>query len=240
MEGPDFEPDPGSTNPFPVGADRLTDKRNFTLRIVAQNAPADPKRREPNTLYAGSDGGELMFVNREYLSDQGSDGAGWGPASSPSEGPGLPTYTGTLADGTKLSAEEVVTRFGRPMPAPKPPVTAEQWEMIVHAKDNDPTLDPATTPARKDPKWEKYWNIKYSILGAFKTPEERAKIPYATAMDGGGDPETQYMRPLSLAQVRPRVRHARQDADLPQHLRRRGRQGPGDHARRPRLSTGHW
>jgi hypothetical protein len=194
LEGPDFEPDPGSTNPFRVGANRLAEPRNFTLRILAENAPTDPKQRPANTLYAGKEGGELMFVNRTYLSDQGSDGAGWGSANSPGKGGGLPTYTGTLADGTKLSAEEVVKRFAQPIEgATKQPITAEQWEMIAHAKDNDPTLDPATAPARKEPRWEKYWNIKYSILGAFKTPEERAKIPYAAAMDGGGDPETQYM-----------------------------------------------
>jgi hypothetical protein len=193
LEGPQIDPDPGSTNPFRVGANRLTDKRNFTLRIVAESAPADPKQRASNTLYAGREGGELMFVNRAYLSDQGSDGAGWGSADTPSRGPGLPTYTGTLADGTTLSAAEVLKQFGRPMPAPKPPVSAEQWEMLVHAKGNDPALDPATAPARKEPRWEKYWNIQYSLLGAFKTPEERAKIPYASAIDGGGDPETQYM-----------------------------------------------
>jgi hypothetical protein len=193
LAGPQIEPDPGSTNPFRVGTDRLAERRNFTLRILAENAPGDPTLRGRNALYVGRDGGELMFVNRTYLADQGSDGAGWGPASSPSPGPGLPTYTGTLADGTKLSAAEVVKRFVRPMEAPKPPVAAEQWEMLLHAKDNDPTLDPATAPARKAPRWEKYWNVRYSILGSFKTPAERAKIPYASAIDGGGDPETEYM-----------------------------------------------
>ena len=44
--------------------------------------------------------------------------------------------------------------------------------------------DSATSPARKDPKWEKYWNFRYSILGAFKTPDARAGIPYLGAMDG--------------------------------------------------------
>ncbi len=194
LAGPQIEPDPGSTNPFRVGASRLAAKRNFTLRIVADDAPADKKQRAANTLYVGKGGDELQFVNRTYLADQGSDGAGWGPADTPARGPGLPTYTGTLADGTKLSAVEVVRQFARPFPgATKQPVTAEQWEMLLHAKDNDPTLEPATTPARKEPKWEKYWNIKYSILGSFKTPEERAKIPFASAIDGGGDPETEYM-----------------------------------------------
>lgn len=196
LSGKEIEPDPGSTNPFKVGANRLAEPRNFTLRVIARNEPADPKRREANALYVGEDGGELMFVNRIYLSDQGSDGAGWGPASSPEAGHGLPTYEGMLANGTKLSAAEVVKQFGRAMDAPKQPFSAEQWEMLLHAKDNDPSLDPATTPARKVPKWEKYWNIKYSILGAFKTPEEQAKIPYAGAIDGGGDPSTQYLLTL--------------------------------------------
>ena len=193
LSGPHIEPDPGSTNPFRVGVDRLAEKRDFTLRILAAEAPADASERGANSLYVGREGGELMFVNRTYLSDQGSDGAGWGPAASPDPGAGLPTYEGTLADGTRLSAEEVVEQFGRSMPAPKPPVTAEQWEVLVRAKDNDPALDPATAPAREEPEWEKYWNIKYSILGSFKTPEERVKIPYAGAIDGGGDPETEYM-----------------------------------------------
>ena len=194
FSGPGIEPDPGSINPFRVGADRLAEKRSFELRIRAENPPVDAKKREPNTMYVGTDGNELMFVNRTYLSDQGSDGAGWGPAASPDPDRGLPTYTGKLADGTLLSSEEVLAKFARPIPgATKQPVSAEQWQQLLAAKGNDPTLSPATTPARKDPKWEKYWNIKYSILGSFKTPEERAKIPFESAIDGGGDPETEYM-----------------------------------------------
>jgi len=194
VAGPEIEPDTGSTNPFRVGANRLDEPRNFTLRIVASDPPKSGSRRERNTLYAGKGGDELMFVNRAYLPDQGSDGTGWGPASSPGAGHGLPSYTGTLADGTSLSAAEVVKQFVRPIEgATKQPVTAEQWEMLVHAKDNDPTLNPATSPARQKPEWEKYWNIKYSIVGAFKTPAERAKVPFASAIDGGGDPDTQYM-----------------------------------------------
>ncbi|MQM30122.1 MAG: hypothetical protein CRU78_06100 [Candidatus Accumulibacter phosphatis] len=193
LSGAQIEPDPGSTNPFRVGANRLAEKRSFTLKIVALDPPADKARRVANTLYVGRGGGNLMFVNRAYLADQGSDGAGWGPADTPGPGAGLPTYSGTLADGTKLSPAEVVKQFGRPMPAPKPPVSAEQWEQLVHAKANDPALNTATAPARAVPKWEKYWNIQYSILGSFKTPEERAKIKYESAIDGGGDPETEYM-----------------------------------------------
>lgn len=193
LTGPQIEPDPGSTNPFRVGANRLGDKRNFTLKIVAVDAPADKAQRVANTLYVGRSGGNLMFINRAYLADQGSDGLGWGPADTTGPVAGLPTYSGVLADGTKLNAAEVIKQFARPMPAPKAPVTAQQWEQIVHAKGNDPALDPAAAPARKEPRWEKYWNIQYSILGSFKTPEVRAKIKYAGPIDGGGDPETQYM-----------------------------------------------
>ena len=191
--GKDIVPDEGSTNPFRVGANRLAVKRNFTLRILAEDAPQNAGDRAVNTLYAGAAGGDLQFVTRIYLADQGWDGAGWGPASSPDPGLGMPTYEGVLADGTKLSPQEVIEQFGRSMDAPVQPVTAEQWSQLVHAKTNDPALDPATAPARENPRWEKYWNFKYSIVGAFKTPEEQAKIPYAGAIDGGGDPSTQYL-----------------------------------------------
>ena len=77
-------PDPGSTNPFVVGNNRLGEPRDYTVSIVAADAPEDAKDRRPNTLYAGTDGGELQMVMRIYLSDQGSDGAGWGPWASAS------------------------------------------------------------------------------------------------------------------------------------------------------------
>lgn len=194
IAGPDIEPQPGSTNPFRVGANRLSERRNFKIRIVADAAPVEPKKRAPNTVYAGKGGGEIQGLIRIYLPDQGRDGTGWGPADSSYGSLGFPTYSATLADGTTLSPADVVKQMARPMEgATKQPVTAEQWDEIVHAKTNDPTLDPATAPARKDPKWEKFWTLRYSVVGAFKSPEERAKIPYAGAMEGGGDPLTGYL-----------------------------------------------
>src|SRR5262249_53939585 len=145
-------------------------------------------------LFAGRSGGELELVVRIYLADQDRDGAGWGPATAPFAGIGLPTDEGTLADGTKLSSAQVLEQFVRPFSGgTTQPLTAEQWEQLVHAKDNDPTLDPATAPARNPPRWEKFWTLRYSIQGAFKTSAARAKIPYLGAMEGGGDPTTQYM-----------------------------------------------
>jgi hypothetical protein len=88
----------------------------------------------------------------------------------------------------------VVKRFPRPViGTTQPPVTGDQWVALVHAKHNDSTLDPATVPPRREPSWEKFWTLRYNVVGTFKTPEEQARIPYAGAMEGGGDPTTQYM-----------------------------------------------
>jgi hypothetical protein len=82
----------------------------------------------------------------------------------------------------------VVKHFVRPiLGETKQPFTAEQWVQLVHARSNDPALDPATAPARNPPRWEKFWTLRYSVVGAFKSPRERAKIPFAGAMEGGGD-----------------------------------------------------
>lgn len=194
LVGKAIAPDPGSTNPFVVGNNRLAEPRDYTLSILAQEPPQDAGDRLPNTLYAGTDGGEIQMVMRIYLSDQGRDGAGWGPWASGTSQRGLPTLEGTLADGTTLAGEAASAAFGRPTKGgTSQPFTARQWEAMVTAKGNDPALDPATAPARTLPRWEKYWSIPYSIVGSFKTPEEQAKIPFAGAMDAGGDAETQYM-----------------------------------------------
>ncbi|WP_343035882.1 hypothetical protein [Hongsoonwoonella zoysiae] len=194
IAGWDISPDPGSTNPFVVGNYRLGDPRDDTVTIVAEDAPAKKEDREANTLYAGSGGGDLQFVTRIYLSDAGSDGAGWAPWASAVRRRGLPDIELTLADGSQLTGDEAIAAIGKPIAGnTAQPFTAAQWDALINAKDNDPTLDPATAPARKDPKWEKYWNIQYSILGSFKTAEKRARIPYAGPIDGGGDPDTNYL-----------------------------------------------
>lgn len=194
IAGWDIAADPGSTNPFVVGNDRLTEPRDYTVSIVARDAPEKPGDRAANTLYAGSGGGDLQFVTRIYLSDAGSDGAGWAPWASAVRTRGLPHLELTLADGTRLGGEAAVAAIANPIAGnTAQPFTAAQWTALVNAKDNDPALNPASAPARKDGKWEKYWNIKYSILGSFKTPEEQARIPYAGPIDGGGDPDTNYL-----------------------------------------------
>ena len=106
-----IEPDPGSENPFVPGADRSVEKRDYTIRIVNAEIPADDSEREPNTMYAGT-GAQWQIVYRVYVPDQGLLG---------DAGVGIPTYTATLADGTELSAQEVCEQFVQPLPGGPPP-----------------------------------------------------------------------------------------------------------------------
>ncbi len=194
LAGFEIEADEGSVNPFKPGERRLDWNRNFTVIFKAQDPPTEKSNREVNTLYTGDDEAVLEVVIRIYLPDQGMDGAGWGYADAPKVFGGLPTFEGELADGSKISNKEIVEKWSLGFESnTKQPISDDQWLSLVNNKDNDPTLDPATSPAREIPKWEKYWNLPYSILGSFKKEEDRAKIPYAGAMDGGGDPATQYM-----------------------------------------------
>jgi len=193
LAGWDIVPDSGSGNPFGVGADRTVKQRNYTVHVLADDAPKNRADRAKNTVYAGSEERDIQVVYRIYVSDEGYDGCGWGPSDSPSfEGPPF-TYEATLADGTRLSAGEVVKRFGRSLGSAPPPMDADAWYALINSKNNDPRLNPASASARKDSQWELFWGMKYTVVGAFMTPEERAKIKLQTEMEGGGDPTTAYM-----------------------------------------------
>jgi hypothetical protein len=193
LAGYDIEPDPGSANPYKPGADRSIENRSFTLRVLAEEPPANSADRPRNTVYVGRDEKEAQAGFRIYVSDEGYDGAGWGPAETPSlEAPAL-IYEGRLADGERLTGEEVVKRFGRPMGSAPPPLSVDEWYRLVDSKQNDPQLTPPTAPARRRPEFELFWGMKYTLLGAFMKPEERAKIKLQTEMEGGGDPTTGYL-----------------------------------------------
>ncbi len=182
----DMEPDPGSGNPYRVGADRTIKDRNYTIHVLTEDAPKNCSDRAKNTVYAGREAPEIQGVFRVYVTDEGYDGAGIGPADSPSsEGP-LFTYEAKLADGTRLSAEEIIKRFSRPLGSAPPPMNADKWYALVNSRENDPSLDPSTAPARKDSQFEIFYGMKYTVVGAFMTPEKRAKIKLQTEMEGGG------------------------------------------------------
>ncbi|MDF0673615.1 MAG: hypothetical protein P0120_04635 [Nitrospira sp.] len=188
LRGADIEPDSGSTNPFHVGADRLAEHRNFTIQVLAKEPPKDLANRAKNTLYVGGEGTDIQGLIRIYLPDQNRDGTGWGPPNSSFGGKGFPTYEGKLADGTKLPAEQIVKQWAKPIVGEtQKPMTLEQWEQLVNAKDNDPKLTPQTVPARNPSEWVMFTTIRYSVIGVFKSPVDRAEIPFGGAMEGGGE-----------------------------------------------------
>lgn len=193
LAGWDIEPDIESSNPYIVGANRQVEDRSYTIHLIADNPPKNSADRKKNTVYVGREGKELFAGFRIYLSDEGYDGAGWGPCDVPSTAGALFTYEGKLADGTMLSAEEVVEKFARQMGSTPPPLSVDQWYAQVYSKKNDPNLDPAAAPARPDSKWSLFYGMEHAIQGAFMTPEERSKIRLQTEMEGGGDPTTAYM-----------------------------------------------
>lgn len=179
-----IEPDSGSVNPFVPGNRRLDEKRAYTIRVVAKESPERAEDREPNTLYAGKQG-VLQMCYRVYLPDVGCDGSG---------NVGLPRYEAELSDGTRLSPEEVREQLNDPMSAGiKSGMTLEQWKALCNAPDNDPDLKPESIPARNPPVTERFFNTKYTFIGVFKSPEDRAKISPNLEMGFGGDPATLYL-----------------------------------------------
>jgi hypothetical protein len=192
-DGYDIEPDPGSSNPYRTGADRQAKDRNFTLQIVAADEPANAADRAQNSIYIGKDGKTVFFAVRMYVSDRGYDGTGWGPADTPSaEGPGI-TYEARLADGTRLSQEEVDKRLGRPTGSAPPPISVDEWYKLVNNKDNDPCMTPATAPACPDTQFRLFTGMEDALEGAFMTPAERAKIPVPKLLGGGANATTAYL-----------------------------------------------
>jgi len=177
LDGWAIEPNPGSGNPYRVGADRFVRNRDFTLHILAEDVPKNDAARATNTIYVGRNGQEVQLAVRVYLSDAGYDGMGWGPADLPAAEPGF-TYEGRLADGTPLSAEETAKHFGRPLGSAPALMTDDQWYALVDAKNNDPSLSPPTAPARAHPVWERFWTIPYTLVGAFKPLEMRDKMQW--------------------------------------------------------------
>jgi hypothetical protein len=180
----DIAADPGSVNPFVPGNPRLGEKRDYTIRIVAEDTPVRKEDREPNTLYAGTEG-LLQMCYRVYLPDVNRDASG---------DVGLPDYEGLAADGSWLSAEEVRDHWNQPMSAGiKAGMTLDQWTGLKNAPDNDPALKPESIPARRPPVMERFFNSKYNFVGVFKPPEARAKISHKVETGFGGSSNILYL-----------------------------------------------
>ncbi len=136
-----IEPDPGSVNPFRVGADRSATNRRYTVRVVAGNAPASGG--PANTLYNNStDGSKLgiALAYRIYLPDRGT---------GPFGGVAAPAITLVLADGTRVPFPTC------PDPLPElMPVTD-----LLASLGLDLPLPPLGLLAPRSPNFQRYVNV---------------------------------------------------------------------------------
>jgi len=102
----ELAPDPGSLNPFAIGADRTSPNRHYTAYI---NFGPIPSQRAANTLYTGTGQNGLpnyagTFIYRIYIPDKGRDQFG---------DVGAPTLTLQAADGGP-APPSACANFGRP------------------------------------------------------------------------------------------------------------------------------
>jgi hypothetical protein len=144
-------PDPGSTNPFLVGADRTAAKRDYTVRIVSGQVP--PSGRAPNTIYTTSADGSKSggaatqrFVLRIYEGDRGQ---------GPEGGVPLPQITLVSADGQRTAI-------------PQCPDTAVpdlgSRQAVANSGSGEPTGVDTGRGGTNPPVWHKFTNFVSSIL----------------------------------------------------------------------------
>ncbi len=176
-----IRPDRGSVNPFVYPNRRDLRRRSYTVHIVSGPVPA---RRAPNTVYTGSTNpsDRLGMSQRNYLPDRGLDGTG---------GVGQPKVTLNLANGTRLTGAQACREL-QPIFAKSVAGTFPQaaWEALVAASP-----DPANSPAANPVRWERFWNARYSVAGAFiANPAVRASTYPPTDVGGfQSNPDTRYM-----------------------------------------------
>lgn len=136
-----IDPDPGSVNPFRVGADRNATNRKYTVNVVAGQEPATGG--PANTLYNNStDGSKWGFglAYRIYLPD-----AGRGPFG----GVAAPAITIVLADGTRI-----------PMPTcPDPLPELMPATSLLASLGLDLPLPPLGLLAPRSPHFMRYVNV---------------------------------------------------------------------------------
>jgi hypothetical protein len=146
----DVRPEPGSTNPYVVGNRRDLPLRDFTVRVVADPAPA-PGERRPNTVYLGDDGQPRLsgsLVYRVYLPDRGRDQFG---------GTSLPEVSVRLPDGTEVEQPAACTALTQ---QPSTGVTR------TDQRSGGPAV-PNYSTAKPRPDWERFFNVPRTMLNQF-------------------------------------------------------------------------
>ena len=144
----DIRPERGSTNPFRAGSRRDLPRRDYTVRVVPDPAPARPS---PNTVYLGTDGRPAYAGNvvyRVYLPDRGR---------GPFGGVGLPEVALRLPDGTEVDQPAACAA---PTNQPSTGVTR------TDQRSSGPTL-PNYTTAQRRPDWERFFNVTRTVARQF-------------------------------------------------------------------------
>jgi len=144
-------PDPGSSNPYLPHARRDVEQRDFTVRVVKQQAPADGSR-DPNTVYTtnadGSRSGSPISQRvtlRVYAPDRGL---------GPEGGVPLPTITVVTADGQRTTLPEC--------PFPDVP-DAGLTTTLANAGSGEPAPTDTTVRGEDPPRWRKFTGTGASL-----------------------------------------------------------------------------
>lgn len=149
------KPDPGSTNPFRVGARRDGAKRSYTVTMLNEPAPAT---RVANTLYAGVAGQtEQQLVYRVYVPDSFTKKELTG-------GVGLPAAELQLADGTVLTGraacDALQVKLG--------PLGLTKLPASLYATLREPAGAPPTFPATERPTFRAYYSTAFSFTCGYQ------------------------------------------------------------------------
>ena len=144
----DIAPEAGSTNPFLPGHRRDLPRRDFTVHVVPEAAPA---HKAPNTVYLGDENGPRFtgsMVYRVYLPDRGRDQFG---------GVALPEVAVRMPDGTEVQQPAACTALTS---VPSTGVTR------TDQRSGGPAV-PNYSTAAAHPAWERFFNVPRTMLRQF-------------------------------------------------------------------------
>src|SRR4051794_16353696 len=161
-----IKPDAGSINPFERGADRTSEKRDYTVFI---DTGPRPEQRAPNTIYTGTgqNGPNTSgtFIYRVYIPDRGRDDTG---------GVGVPTVTVESTSGAGGGA-------GSPCSGIEKPKASGVNEAIAQQALPDRPATGASGP----PRWRKFVNV-LSAVGISATGSQQAGPADLDQIGGNG------------------------------------------------------
>src|SRR4051812_37227736 len=148
-----IKPDAGSINPFERGADRTSEKRDYTAFI---DTGPRPEQRAPNTIYTGTgqNGPNTSgtFIYRVYIPDKGRDDSG---------GVGMPAVTVESTSGAGGGAASPCSSLDKPKASGVNEAIAQQA-----------LPDRPATGASGPPKWRKSVNVASAVaIGTTGSPQ---------------------------------------------------------------------